>query len=104
MSGRKRDSVWNYFNEINKQSVTNKKASCKKCGKTLQAMVVRMKAHKTKCVDATDSRHSSDEEDDIPLAEIARKGKPSEHSQKKNENCGNYIFLFLKQYHKIFIF
>lgn len=82
MSGRKRDPIWIYFEQCNKQIPTNKKAVCKACGKTLQAMVSRMQKHKSSCKnipeetntiiqDIRESSVDSEVEEDIPLATIS---------------------------------
>lgn len=81
MSGRKRDPIWKYFEECNKQNPTNKKAMCKACGKTLQAMVSRMQKHKSNCnnvpetnaitQDIRESSEDSELEEEMPLAAIS---------------------------------
>ena len=78
MSGRKRHSIWQYFNESNKLCPTNKKAVCKKCGKTLQAMVVRLQKHHEKCENTSGNNSNSDsssENEELSLAEIKRKAQ-----------------------------
>lgn len=98
MSGRKRDPIWNYFEETNKENPTNKKAVCKVCGKTLQAMVSRMQKHKISCknipeetnkiqyiqsISGSSEESEAEVEDEMPLAAIsaAMKRKISHSSQ-----------------------
>ncbi|KAG5865404.1 hypothetical protein JTB14_010849 [Gonioctena quinquepunctata] len=82
MSGRKRDPIWKYFEECNQQNPTNKKAVCKSCGKTLQAMVSRMQKHKSSCKNDPEETNTIiqdisgtevEEEEEMPLAVIERK-------------------------------
>lgn len=48
MSGRKRDSVWQYFNA--RKGEKSIRVTCKTCGKDMQGLVARMKSHLSKCV------------------------------------------------------
>lgn len=82
MSGRKSDPIWKYFEECNQQNPTNKKAVCKSCGKTLQAMVSRMQKHKISCKNDPEETNTiiqdisgteEEEEEEMPLAVIKRK-------------------------------
>lgn len=107
MSGRKRDPIWKYFNEENKQSITNKKAVCKKCGAVMQGMVSRLQKHKIKCTDeplselvTIDASHSETEdadEDEVSLAKLRRrvllsKSLTQNISSKNRKSCHSNEF------------
>lgn len=46
-SGRKKDPIWNYYNEKTDGKWT--KAECKQCSKQMQGLVDRMKKHLKIC-------------------------------------------------------
>lgn len=49
ISGRKRGSIWYYFNEKSEIGKKGSRAICKKCGKELQGLVSRLKYHFSNC-------------------------------------------------------
>ncbi|XP_073415149.1 uncharacterized protein [Dendrobates tinctorius] len=61
-AGRKRDPVWEYFNEapspIGKAGMC---AKCKRCNKEMQGLVARMRQHHEKCGDEDDQRNTSEQ-------------------------------------------
>lgn len=61
-AGRKRDPVWEYFNEapspIGKAGM---RAKCKRCNKEMQGLVARMRQHHEKCGDEDDQRNTSEQ-------------------------------------------
>ncbi|XP_073522458.1 uncharacterized protein [Phyllobates terribilis] len=61
-AGRKRDPVWEYFNEapspIGKAGM---RAKCKRCNKEMQSLVARMRQHHEKCGDEDDQRNTSEQ-------------------------------------------
>ncbi|KAM4035029.1 uncharacterized protein ACNLHF_021730 isoform 1-T1 [Anomaloglossus baeobatrachus] len=61
-AGRKRDPVWEYFNEapspIGKAGM---RAKCKRCNKEMQGLVARMRQHHEKCGDEYDQRNTSEQ-------------------------------------------
>ncbi|XP_073499018.1 uncharacterized protein [Phyllobates terribilis] len=61
-AGRKRDPVWEYFNEapspIGKAGMRSK---CKRCNKEMQGLVARMRQHHEKCGDEDDQRNTSEQ-------------------------------------------
>ncbi|XP_073493817.1 uncharacterized protein [Phyllobates terribilis] len=62
VAGRKRDPVWEYFNEaplpIGKAGM---RAKCKRCNKEMQGLVARMRQHHEKCGDEDDQRNTSEQ-------------------------------------------
>lgn len=96
MSGRKKDAVWQYFDPINKD-LKNKKARCKKCGKVLQAMVSRMKLHRSKCqqMETLDLELEIDSDDDISLETLRKNIKAANipktvaHTDRPEEETEN---------------
>ena len=52
MSGRKQDCVWLYFDKSKVVGKAGCRATCKKCGKEIQGLIVRMKQHYDSCTDA----------------------------------------------------
>ncbi|XP_073529434.1 uncharacterized protein [Phyllobates terribilis] len=62
VAGRKRDPVWEYFNEapspIGKAGM---RAKCKRCNKEMQGLVARMRQHHEKCGDDDDQRNTSEQ-------------------------------------------
>ncbi|XP_053105078.1 uncharacterized protein LOC128324475 [Hemicordylus capensis] len=58
-AGRKRDSVWQYFNEVPLPiSKAGMRAKCKHCNKEMQGLVARMRQHHEKCCDEDDQRNT----------------------------------------------
>lgn len=54
MTGRKSDSIWNYFEKsIALPGRKGCRAVCKKCGKSMEGQVARMKKHYDKCLSIT---------------------------------------------------
>ncbi|XP_025051378.1 uncharacterized protein LOC102368925 isoform X2 [Alligator sinensis] len=49
-SGRKRDSLWEYFEEIPSLGKKGKRAKCKQCKREMQGLVARMKRHRDNCL------------------------------------------------------
>lgn len=62
MAGRKKDPVWNNFEEEPTISGKGVKATCKACGKQLMGLVVRMKKHLDTCKkeENEDDQHKDD--------------------------------------------
>lgn len=54
-SGRRKDLVWLYFNEVKNDNRKGCRAKCKKCNKEMEGQVARMKKHVENC-----SNHHSD--------------------------------------------
>ncbi|XP_060543270.1 uncharacterized protein LOC132710658 [Pantherophis guttatus] len=54
-AGRKRDPVWQYFNEV---PLPIGKANCKHCNKEMKGLVARMRQHHEKCCDEDDQRNT----------------------------------------------
>lgn len=48
-AGRKRDTIWFYFNEKIEVGKKGSRAICKKCGKEMQGLVARLKNHFSTC-------------------------------------------------------
>lgn len=61
MTGRKRDLVWLYFDELpNKGDRKGHRAKCKKCEKILEGQVSRLKKHLEKCKGGTNTDSDDD--------------------------------------------
>ncbi|XP_069586836.1 uncharacterized protein [Ranitomeya imitator] len=61
-AGRKRDPVWEYFNEAPSPiSKAGMRAKCKRCNKEMQGLVARMRQHHEKCGDEDDQRNTSEQ-------------------------------------------
>ena len=62
MSGRKRDLVWLYYDELkNEGGRKGHRAKCKKCGHELEGQVSRLKKHIEKCKSGTVGTDSDDD-------------------------------------------
>lgn len=59
MAGRKKDSIWLFFSELETVSGKGLKAKCKTCGKEMMGLVSRMKKHKELCRNLSDDDDSS---------------------------------------------
>lgn len=60
MSGRKKDSIWQFF-QIKSKSATGVRAQCKSCQKELQGLVARLKKHHQECsarIDGSSNRET----------------------------------------------
>ncbi|XP_053129737.1 uncharacterized protein LOC128335458 [Hemicordylus capensis] len=58
-AGRKRDPVWQYFNEVPLPiGKAGMRAKCKHCNKEMQGLVARMRQHHEKCCDEDDQRNT----------------------------------------------
>ena len=49
MPGRKQDCIWLYFEKEVQSGKTGCKAKCRECGRVMQGLVARMKAHHSEC-------------------------------------------------------
>lgn len=82
-----------YLDICNKETLTNKKAVCKACGKTLQTMASRMQKHKSSCKNVPEETNtiihnlsgSSEDEEEVPLAAIKRKITNSSQDESTRE-------------------
>lgn len=53
MTGRRKDPIWQYFEEIKLCDAKVNRAKCKTCNTMLVGLVARMKLHHKKCVNDT---------------------------------------------------
>lgn len=88
-AGRKRDPIWNFYNEIpHAPGKTGSRARCKDCGTEMQGLVARMKDHRQKCEgpvvdsgDQTVERQPMDEtvqqpEQSVPVPSTSAAARP----------------------------
>ncbi|KAM7152724.1 uncharacterized protein RBU57_012746 [Macrochelys suwanniensis] len=84
-AGRKRDPVWDYFNEVPLPvGKTGMHAKCKQCNKEMQRLVARMKQHHAKC---SFSGGSCVEDDERNMSEHTRSSGESILNIQDSEDC-----------------
>lgn len=100
MSGRKKDIIWNNFNEIKEIGKSGYKAECKKCGKIFQGIVKRMIKHKTECESNVNDSTSSIEFLELDSASTSTGRKTTNDNtevvRKSSVNKQNSVAKFVK--------
>lgn len=84
MSGRRLDSVWQYFIKVKSDNNKCVRAKCKKCSKEMAGLVARLKKHVEEKCSAINSQHEANietetdsEDDEIVLAQLVSKRSKS---------------------------
>ena len=65
MSGRKSDSIWQYFETKRVAGKVGCRATCKKCGKEMQGLVARLKQHYHDCAAVINYNNDDSVDSDI---------------------------------------
>lgn len=94
MAGRRKDIIWNNFNEIKEIGKPGSKAECKKCGKQFQGIVKRMTKHKNVCDSNINDSSSSVECVDAVQLESTSGSKTTQKVVKKTSvknSIGKFI-------------
>ncbi|XP_067412762.1 heterogeneous nuclear ribonucleoprotein U-like protein 1 isoform X2 [Emydura macquarii macquarii] len=80
-SGRKRDPIWEYFEEIPSLGKKGKRVKCKQCKKEMQGLVARMKHHHENCL-----LGENDVNEDVDMSE-EQCGSTGFHLSIRNFDC-----------------
>lgn len=101
--GRNKDNIWNQFDEKRMPGKVGSRAVCRKCGKEMQGIVLRLKKHYRACVEnlSSDSEMSTSTDDslsdDIPQAKRPKHMKDylcitsKAYQQKLDNSIGEII-------------